>query len=215
VASGGGSARVLKTGPVAVTGSGKIDLRDNKLITTTAPGALSGATYDGVQGLVQAGLNGGTWDGSGLVTSLPDAANGLTTLGVATGEQIRGLGATDTDVWAGQTITGASTLAMYTWAGDLNLDGVINGDDYANIDFNSGTPGTSGYFNGDINYDGVINGDDYAAIDFGVNAQGAPFPTSGSAEGSLAVTAVPEPAGLSVIALAAATLLGRRRRRLS
>jgi hypothetical protein len=169
-----------------------------------------------VQGLVQSGLNGGAWDGTGIVTSQSDAANGLTTIGVATGAQVRdGLGATATDTWAGQTITGASTLAMYTYAGDLNLDGLVNGDDYASIDFNSSDPNASGYVNGDINYDGVINGDDYAAIDFAVNAQGAPFFASGAADvgsSSLAVTAVPEPTSLGLIAAAAGMLLSRRRR---
>jgi autotransporter-associated beta strand protein len=212
LASNGSAARVINTPSVSVSGTGKVDLKDNKLVTNTTAGSLTGTTYNGVQGFVQSGLNSGTWDGSGIVTSQGDALSGLTTIAVATGEQIRGLG-TATDLWAGQTITGASTLAMYTYAGDLNLDGLINGDDYANIDFNSSNPSASGYFNGDINYDGVINGDDYASIDFNVNAQGAPFPTSGSVDGSLAVTAVPEPTSLSVIGLAAASLMTRRRRR--
>ncbi|MEA2711718.1 MAG: hypothetical protein QOF78_4319, partial [Phycisphaerales bacterium] len=69
-----------------------------------------------------------------------------------------------------------------------------------------------GWVNGDFNYDGIVSGDDYSTIDFNYAAQGAPFPTSGSA-GLAGVTAVPEPASLSVIGLAAASLLSRRRRR--
>ncbi|MEA2735526.1 MAG: fibronectin-binding autotransporter adhesin [Humisphaera sp.] len=213
LSSDGTAMKVINTGPISITGSGKIDIADNKLFTTTAAGnADINGVYSGVQGEVQRALNGGTWDGGGLTTSMPDAATGLTSIGVATGEQVRGLGPTDTDLFAGQTINGATTIAMYTYAGDANLDGFISGDDYSTIDFNAGT-GADGWVNGDFNYDGIVSGDDYSTIDFNYAAQGAPFPTSGSVGGLAGVTAVPEPASLSVIGLAAASLLGRRRRR--
>ena len=97
---------------------------------------------------------------------------------------------------------------MYTYAGDLNLDGMINPDDYANISFNDPDPNASGYYNGDINYDGVINADDFATIDFNFNAQGAPFGTGSSLS---AVTAVPEPASAALLGLA--LFASRRKRR--
>ena len=90
-----------------------------------------------------------------------------------TGAQIRGLGPTNTDTWAGQTITATSVIAMYTYAGDANFDGRVSGDDYGAIDFNILVPDADGYFNGDFNLDGVINGDDYGVIDFTILAQGA------------------------------------------
>ncbi|MEA2736168.1 MAG: fibronectin-binding autotransporter adhesin, partial [Humisphaera sp.] len=205
--------RVINTGPVSITGSGRIDITRHKLITTTSAGnADINGVYSGIQGEVQRASNGGAWDSPGLTTSQGDAATGLTTIGVATGEQIRGLGPTDTDLFAGQTINGASTIAMYTYAGDANLDGFISGDDYSTIDFNVGTS-ADGYSNGDFNYDGIVSGDDYSTIDFNYAAQGAPFPTSGSA-GVSGVTAVPEPAACGLAALAAAVLAPRRRRRI-
>src|SRR5947208_9110689 len=102
---------------------------------------------------------------------------------------------------------------MYTYGGDANLDGKINVDDYGHID--SSIPlGIAGWFNGDFNYDGKINVDDYGIIDFNIGIQGAPFSTSagGAGEGQ-ALTAVPEPASASIIALSALTLLGRRQAR--
>src|SRR6185369_5158163 len=162
-------------------------------------GVATGGTYSGLQGEVQRASNFGAWDGNGLATSEADAVAGLTTIGVATGEQLRGLGPTDTDTFAGQTITGASTIAMYTYAGDANLDGTIDGGDYGIIDNFAQVPNANGYFNGDFNYDGVIDGGDYGLIDNNNQAQGAPFPTSGAiassaASGLSGVTAVPEPA---------------------
>ncbi len=208
------AAGVSKVNALVVT-AGRLDLNNNKLITNDPAGFASGGIYNGVQGMVQTGLNGGGWDGAtGIITSQPSAVSPapyLSTIGVATGEQVRGLGPTDTDTWGGQTITGASTLAMWTYAGDANLDGVINADDYANISFYDNIPTADGYANGDFNYDGDINPDDFSLIDFNRNAQGAPIFNSGGAQG-LSVTAVPEPA-CGFAGAAALLMLNRRRRR--
>jgi autotransporter-associated beta strand protein len=215
IAPSGGAASGTNVINSLTIGDNKFDLKDNKLITTTAAGVSEAGIYNGLQGEVQRAYNFNSWDQPGLTTTMPDAIAGLTTIGVATGEQIRGLGPTDTDTFGGQTITGASTIAMYTYAGDANLDGVIDGGDYGTIDNFVQVPGASGYANGDFNYDGVIDGGDYGVIDNNIQAQGPGFPTSGAtASASLSgVTAVPEPASLSLIGLGAASLLGRRRRR--
>src|SRR5207248_8286477 len=137
--------------------------------------------------------------GSGIVTSQSTAlAGSLTSIGVATAQQVKGLStASDTGVWAGQTVSGSDTLVMYTYGGDANLDGKLNVDDYGKID-SSAPLGIAGWYNGDFNYDGKINVDDYGIIDFNVGIQGAPFFTAGGASSSSlsGVSAVPEPATL-------------------
>ena len=210
-----GLTHVVKTGSLTLGASSKVDIKDNKLITSTPAGAATGGVYaaGSVHRMVQTAYQESAWTGPGLMTSMPDAASGLTTVAIATGEQ---LGRSD---FAGQPVGPTDTVAFYTYGGDTNFDGKLDADDYGTIDFNVLLPGPiDGYYNGDFNYDGVVNADDYGVIDFNILAQTTPFPTGGdaalasSSAGLAGVTAVPEPSGVAFV-LGAAALLGRRRRR--
>ena len=212
-ATGGTAAGASNVGPLSIDASATLDLKDNKLITTSPAGTATGGVYDGVSRQVQRAHNAGAWNQPGLTTSMPDAASGLTSIGVGSAAKVLALGAGQTDTFAGQVVTDTSTIVMYTYRGDANLDGFISGDDYSAIDFASGTPGASGWTNGDFNWDGIISGDDYSAIDFNLVAQGAPFPTGGAA-GSAGIAAVPEPGAAALAVIAAAVGAGRRRRSL-
>jgi hypothetical protein len=101
---------------------------------------------------------------------------------------------------------------MYTYAGDLNLDGRIDAQDYGIIDNFVQFPGTRHYANGDINYDGVIDAVDYGIIDNAIQLQGPPIATSG-APALRGVTAVPEPAACGLVIAGVAGFLSRRPRR--
>jgi hypothetical protein len=161
--------------------AGRIDLADNDLVIdydAAGPspiGAASGGTYSGVAGWIQAGSNGGAWDGaSGITTTQGDAAGGLTTLGIGEASGLFGLEPGDTALFGAETVDATSVIVKYTYAGDANLDGFISGDDYSTIDFYVGTS-ADGYTYGDFNYDGLVSGDDYSTIDFNFSAQGAPL----------------------------------------
>jgi hypothetical protein len=203
--------RMLNTANL-VPGGGKLNLTDGAAIARAGSiGTLSGTTYSDIQGLIQAGRNGGNWNGNGIYTSLTDAKGALprTTLATALASQALGIDASDTTSWRGQSVTGDAVLIAYTYAGDANLSGFIDADDYFQIDvgYNQATAGHS-YFGGDFNYDGIINGDDFAIIDQNFVGQGAPM--TGAAPLDLA--SVPEPAAGALIALAAAWAISRRRR---
>jgi hypothetical protein len=209
--SGGSFAAVSRIEQLAIAGGSVLDLGDNKLITPMPVGSWTGAAYDGVTGMVAAGRNGGGWGGSGgIVTSQSTAVSGnYHSIGVAQASDVRPNTASETALWAGQTITGTDTLVMYTYGGDATLDGKLNIDDYVRID-NGISASLTGWSNGDFNYDGKVNIDDYTTvIDANIGTQGAPF---GVTEGIDSVSAVPEPAASALLALFI-TCCGRRSRR--
>src|SRR5207302_6033615 len=102
-------------------------------------------------------------------------------------------------------------IVAYTYGGDANLDGKLNGDDYFYLDQGFGSQTTvtplHGWHNGDFDYNGLINGDDYFILDANINRAGTVIPmnpTGGGGGGIAGVTAVPEPASLGLPALSGA-----------
>jgi uncharacterized membrane protein len=208
-----GQDKTLKVATLSIdtVDGSKLELKDNRLIVTAGGvGSWNGSAYTGVTGLIQSGRGDGTWNGSGLITSMSDALILRTTIAVAAAGEALGLAPTETSMWGGQQITGNDTLVMYTYAGDLNVDGTVNADDYAYIDLYAHTPGARGYGHGDINYDGSINADDYALIDINVIRQGDPFQTRPINAAASSLIAVPEP-GLGLAGIALLPLMRRRR----
>jgi hypothetical protein len=112
-------------------------------------------------------------------------------------------------------------LVRYTYFGDANLDGTIDGSDYSFID-NGYLNQLTGWYNGDFNYDGVVDGSDYTLIDNAFNNQGSIvianaltavigthtiLPNASVAPG---METVPEPTSFSLVTFAIIPLLGRR-----
>jgi choice-of-anchor B domain-containing protein len=209
VASGAFAASA-RFNSVDIPPGGKLDVSDGAVIIASGGvGTWDGvSSYTGVTGMVQRGRNGGDWSGSGIVTS---AAGSTTSLGVASATDAGRAGGT----FGGISVSAGDTLVMYTYAGDANLDGKINVDDYGRIDTNIGL-GTAGWYNGDFNYDGKVDVDDYGIIDTIIGIQGAPFSTALAATPRVArpvrANAVPEPAAGAVLLLAATLLPARHRR---
>ncbi len=159
---------------------------------------------------IDEGFHGGTWTGTAGITSSSAALSTNTALGIESGGLLSS--------FDGQPVTSTDVLIKYTYFGDANLDGVVNGSDYTLID-NGFNNSLTGWHNGDFNYDGVVNGDDYTLIDNAFNTQGPSLAatsqemlggqTSQIEAGSS--SAVPEPAALGITVLSGVALLRRRR----
>jgi hypothetical protein len=172
-----GGAKLISTRVLTVPG--KLNLTDNDLLLdyTGADmlGTFNGTSYDGVLGLLASGYNFSAYDGNGLITDMPQALAGETTLGASRASDIYGVGASDTTLYQGETIDGSTVIVKYSYAGDLTFDGSVDAADYGVIDNWVQFPGTSGYANGDFNFDGVIDAADYGVIDNSVQLQGPPL----------------------------------------
>jgi hypothetical protein len=110
--------------------------------------------------------------------------------------------------WRGETVSDGfdfnELLLTYACPGDVNLDGTVDQADYFNILVNMGKIGAT-WFDGDLNADGAVTLADCALVTqyFGDRL--------GGSFGAMAVAAIPEPAGLGLLAFAGLALLRRRR----
>jgi autotransporter-associated beta strand protein len=187
--------------------TGQLDLTSNDMI-------IHNGVIANIANQLKTGFNvsSGYWNGPGGIVSTSAASDSthLTTLGYRTGgTPLDGVNTTSSDV-----------LLMYTYYGDADLNGTVNGADYQQIDLGFGQHLT-GWSNGDFNYDGVVDGSDYSLIDNTynqINATGAsPLAIIADPSDLIAnpadATAVPEPTNLGLLGISATGLLRRRGRR--
>jgi prepilin-type processing-associated H-X9-DG protein len=119
-----------------------------------------------IRGLLHSGYASGDWSGTGLATSAA-ALGDNGSIGYASSRDLM------LNRFAGRRVDATAILVKYTYAGDANLDGKINIDDYGRIDAHVGQSGlVFGWYNGDFNFNGKINIDDYGIIDSVIGAQG-------------------------------------------
>ncbi len=168
---------------------------------------------------IKQGYTNGTWTGTGI-TSSSAAANTahLTALGYMLNNQSGTALYTASNPFEGFAPAANDVLVKYTYYGDADLNGKVDGTDYSRID-NGALNHLTGWFNGDFNYDGIINGSDYTLIDNSYNTQGALMANELASPNAVAtaqiaglagISAVPEPTTLGLVAMGTLCLLGRR-----
>jgi fibronectin-binding autotransporter adhesin len=176
----------------SLSDNGLIDLQNNAM---TIHGA-NGGTYTAVNGLLQSGFTTNqNWSGTSGITTTTLGGSSLYTLGEA--------------------LIGSDLKAGYTYYGDADMSGIVDGGDYTMIDTGFGGGGT-GWQYGDFNYDGSIDGSDYSLIDNAFNTQTGSAPAAQVATNTSEIaggSAVPEPASLGALGIGAWGLMNRRRRR--
>lgn len=163
-----------------VAPNAQLDLGSGSLV-------IPGGNIAAVNFFLQTGYDGGKWDGLGIISSAAaQDATHLTTLGAILNNN--GSGSPIYTTFDGQSVGPADVLVKYTYYGDADLSGHVDGTDFSLIDHgfsaDQANPGSAmGWQNGDFNYDGKIDGSDYSLIDNAFNMQGIfSLPASATAE---------------------------------
>jgi len=172
IATNGTSAAASKVSSLLIAGgatpTATLDLNDNDLI-------VNSGSYNTISAAIAYARHGGAWDRQGITSSVARSSlPAIKTLGTLTGSQyftVYGSGAT----FDGISLTSSSVLVKFTYYGDTDFNGKVDGSDYARLDTtfnNEHTQGNiGGWFNGDLDYNGKVDGTDYALIDAAINAQ--------------------------------------------
>jgi hypothetical protein len=165
---GGVTARLAETSrlqSLSVAAGATLDVGDVSLV-------IDGGSLDELSSRIAQGRNGGAWNGSGICSSAA-ALDARGAIGIARAGDALHIAAAQTAAWQGHTVTGDSILVRYTFAGDADLNGRLDGDDYFLIDAHAGNSASPPAWSfGDFNYDTRIDGDDYFVLDANLSRQG-------------------------------------------
>ncbi len=198
VLANGGASGVTSISSFTLSGAGShMELHDNDLVVDYGmnPSAYTDIVNHVKNGLVLLG-GAGT---DGITSAEVDAQTVAGTMLAVVDDGDPNIAGAITSV-SGFNITNptSSVIVKFTWFGDSNLDGQVDGSDYALIDTGFTSMGSlGGWVFGDYDYSGTVDGSDYALIDTGFISQ---------------TGVLPEPASLSLIGLASMSFLRRARR---
>jgi hypothetical protein len=182
---------VLPAGSLSIAAGSQFDIGSNYMDVQAANASQGAAALTIISTLIGSGFNHGAWTGTGIISSAAQS-NKIEAVGYILNNGLYN----STNPFAGMTPGMYDVLARYTYYGDANLDGKVDGSDYSLID-NGYLNHLSGWSNGDFNYDNSIDGSDYTLIDNAFNTQGAQLaaliatPAGKFASGSAIRAAVP------------------------
>jgi fibronectin-binding autotransporter adhesin len=187
------------------TPTARFDLTDNSLVIN-----YSGSSpLPTIRSQIRSAYADGSWIGNGITTSMA-ASDSSKRIGYAEASAM-GLSS-----FAGQDVDRTSVIVDFTYAGDANLDGVVDVTDLGTLATNWQTSNAA-WTSGDFNYDGLVDVTDLGALatnwQAGVGNPLAPSLDAALAAVGLPVSSIPEPGDLVGCGLAALALRTRLRRR--
>lgn len=162
------TASTAKIAQIDLQGGASLNLRNHNLVidyTSTSPITT-----------IRAAIIAGRGTSVGLYSDLANASGSFQTLGYAEASDVLHLTGGQTAGFASTTVDATSVLIRYTYAGDADLNGTVNGDDYFRTDAGY-TAHASGFSNGDFDFSNAINADDYFLLDVNYARRGAVLST--------------------------------------
>jgi hypothetical protein len=142
-------ATTLKLSALSVAPTGHFDLANNIVLVNYGSGSDPIAT---LAGYIRSGFNNQLWNGFGI-----DSSTAAANLGY-------GIGYADAaDAGNPANLAAGTIKIVYTLLGDSDLNGMVNGADFANLAANFNLAVT-GWDKGDFDYNNLVNGADAALI---------------------------------------------------
>lgn len=181
-----GGSRVLRLNKLAIAAGGNLDIADNSLIFQSTSTAKV-ADFATLAGLIKTARNNGDWLGAGLGSSVA-AGDAAKIHGIAILLNDNGKGLPVQRTFMGQIVDANTVLIRGTFNGDMDLNGLVDADDYFRIDLGFSTRGKT-YYDGDLDFSGLVDADDYFHIDrafIGQNVSPIPMPAKPAAGPALA-----------------------------
>jgi hypothetical protein len=153
---------------LSVDSSSTLNLQDNDLIVHSGSNDPNGYNaLAAVQGLVKTGRNSGAWNGKGLTSTVArsqDNSDGQESVQLAVVDNTD-LGS-PLHAWqvgnSSETLGSNDIIIKYTYTGDFNLDGRVDGNDVniQGLNYDGGASTGNEWAFGDTNDDGVLNAND-------------------------------------------------------
>ena len=166
IQAAGGRALFART--LAISGAAAVDLNDNDLVLRAGDDA--DAVLERVAGWIASARNTlPLWQGTGGLSSSAAREHDTPMMGLAAIINREGTAALH-ETFDGEPVDGGCVLVKYTFNGDTDANGRIDGDDYFRVDRGFLAGGTH-YCDGDLDYDACAHGPDYFLIDLAFMSQ--------------------------------------------
>jgi autotransporter-associated beta strand protein len=195
---------------LSISGNGTLDITNNQIIIDYGSPATD--PIASIESWIKSGYAGGSWTGTGITSSMAASNSGSYGIGYAD----------SADSGNPADLASGTIEIMYTLLGDANLDGKVNGADFAIMAANFNQGGKS-WDQGDFNYDGNVNGADFTLLAKNFNQSATQSAVAAAdlaaldafaAANGISLSNVPEPASAALAVMIGIGALSRRRRKI-